>query len=91
MDGIERYHLTGKAPSRSWFLAVNVILAHAFQKRSGPEDAMRCQKYIANAMSMIPSMLVLEPNALSSGAMLSMVIDDHLKHSESLYHANCCR
>ena len=90
-DGIERYHLTGNAPSRSWFLAINVILAHVFQGRSGPEDAMQSQKYIANALSMIPSMLVSEPNALSSGAMLSMVTDDHLEHSEGLYHANCRR
>ena len=73
MDGVERYYSTGISPSRSWFAAINVILGHVIRKRSGMENSVECEKYIGNAMNMIPSIMMSKPNQLSVGAMLSMV------------------
>ena len=73
MNGIEKYYSTGISPSRSWFVAVNVILGHALRKRSGMDNSVKYEKYIGNAMSMIPSILMSKPNPLNAGAMLSMV------------------
>ncbi|KFZ20056.1 hypothetical protein V501_00316 [Pseudogymnoascus sp. VKM F-4519 (FW-2642)] len=72
MDGIERYYSTGISPSRGWFTAINVILGHALRKRSDMENSVESEKYIGNAMSMIPSIMMSKPNQLNTGAMLSM-------------------
>jgi hypothetical protein len=79
MDGIERYYSTGISPSRGWYAAINVILAHALRKRSGMENSVESEKYIGNAMSMIPSIMMSKPNQLNTGAMISMVTFTPLK------------
>lgn len=79
MDGVERYYSTGVSPSRGWYAAINVILAHALRKRSGMENSVESEKYIGNAMSMIPSIMMSKPNRLNTGAMLSMVTFTPLK------------
>jgi hypothetical protein len=81
MDGIERYYSTGMIPSRSWFIAINVIIAHAYRERSCFESSEQSEKYMGNAMSMIPSTLMSEPNPLNAGALLSMVSIDSPKKS----------
>lgn len=79
MDGVERYYSTGISPSRSWFAAINVILGHSLLKRSGMDNPAEGDKYIGNAMSMIPSIMMSKPNQLNIGAMLSMVTLSPLK------------
>jgi hypothetical protein len=74
IHGVERYYSTGIPSSRSWFVAINVILGHALRQGSGMQNLVECDKYIGNAMSMIPSIMMAKPNALNAGAMLSMVI-----------------
>lgn len=91
MNGIDRYYLTGKIPSRSWFMAINVILAHSLRGRNGTENDLQREKYIANAMSMFPSSIMMEPNALVAGAMLSMVNDyrvEQVRYSTALTAAD---
>ncbi|PVH69514.1 hypothetical protein DL98DRAFT_505623 [Cadophora sp. DSE1049] len=74
LNGIERYYSTGKIPTRSWFNAINVIVAHALREKSGRENSVECEKYIGNAMNMVPSALMSEPDSLNTGAMLSLTL-----------------
>ncbi|OBT60346.1 hypothetical protein VE03_10110 [Pseudogymnoascus sp. 23342-1-I1] len=72
MDGIERYYSTGISPSRRWFAAINAILAHALSMHSSMKISVESEKYLGNAMSMIPSIMMSKPNQLNTGTMLSM-------------------
>ncbi|KAH6715104.1 hypothetical protein BKA61DRAFT_721830 [Leptodontidium sp. MPI-SDFR-AT-0119] len=50
MDGIERFYSTGISPSRGWYVAINIILAHVFQTKSETKDSIEAKKYMGNAM-----------------------------------------
>ena len=74
LDGVERFYTTGIAPSRGWYAAINVILAQVFRINSENKDSPDAKKYMGNAMSMVPSILMSKPNPLNAGALVSMVI-----------------
>jgi hypothetical protein len=76
MEGLHA-HLSGASnPGVAWYAAINIILAHAFKsnvvlKRIVGAD--ESNKYLYNAMSMIPSLMLHPPSELGIGALLSMV------------------
>ncbi|KAG4428903.1 hypothetical protein IFR05_015617 [Cadophora sp. M221] len=72
MDGIEKFYCTGMSPSRGWYVAINIILAHAFRINSETKDSIEAKNYMGNAMSMIPSIVISKPNPLNAGALISM-------------------
>ena len=74
IHGVESYYSTGISSSRSWFVAINVILGNTLRIGTGMQNSVECDKYIRNAMGMIPSIMMSKPNPLNAGAMVSMVI-----------------
>lgn len=74
MDGVERFYSTGIASSRGWYAAINVILAQVFRINSETKDSPDAKKYMGNAMSMVPSILMSKPNPLNAGALVSMAL-----------------
>jgi len=76
MDGVQTYLNGTSHPGAAWYAAINIILAHVTRAKPdiailvGPGD---CDKFLYNAMSVIPSLLLQPANELSIGALLSMV------------------
>ncbi|TVY46242.1 Fusaridione A cluster transcription factor [Lachnellula occidentalis] len=77
MNGVQAYSNGDSHLSTAYYASINIILAHA--SRASPEisrlvGAESSDKYLYNAMSVIPSLLLQQPNEMSIGALLSMVM-----------------
>ncbi|TVY36767.1 Fusaridione A cluster transcription factor [Lachnellula subtilissima] len=77
LNGVQAYSNGDSHPGNAHYAAVNIILAHI--SRVSPEisrlvGAGKPDKYLYNAMSVMPSLLLQQPNELSIGALLSMVM-----------------
>ncbi|KAF6803127.1 fungal specific transcription factor [Colletotrichum sojae] len=61
-------------PDPGWRMAVNSILAHSIRKKSNMRDKQEYEKYIHNALGMIPNVILRPPSPLTIGALLSVVL-----------------
>ncbi|KAL0935185.1 fungal specific transcription factor [Colletotrichum truncatum] len=57
-----------------WRLAINSILAHTMRKRNRMRNKDESEKYIHNALGMIPNVIIRAPTPLTIGAMLSVIL-----------------
>ncbi|KAK7459933.1 fungal specific transcription factor [Colletotrichum acutatum] len=57
-----------------WRMAVNVIIAHTLRKRNVMRNKEEYQKYIHNALGMLPNIILRTPSPLAIGALLSTVL-----------------
>lgn len=80
MEGTQKYLKGDLNPGTAWYAAINIIVAHvtrsnpAIASQVGPPEEY--EKYLYNAMRVIPSLIMLQPaNELSIGALLSIVSD----------------
>ncbi|KAK1690207.1 fungal-specific transcription factor [Colletotrichum godetiae] len=70
-----RSYFQGQPPADpGWRMAVNVIIAHTLRKRNGMRNREEYQKYIHNALGMVPNIILRTPSALAIGALLSTVL-----------------
>ncbi|TVY16315.1 Fusaridione A cluster transcription factor fsdR [Lachnellula arida] len=75
MNGVQAYSNGANRPGTAHYAAINMILAHT--SRARPQIAALvgdCDKYLYNAMSDMPSLLLQQPNEISIGALVSMVM-----------------
>ncbi|TVY27994.1 Fusaridione A cluster transcription factor [Lachnellula hyalina] len=77
LNGVQAYSNRASHPGTAHYAAVNMILAHT--SRARPEIARligagNSDNYLYNAMSVMPSLLLQQPNELSIGALLSMAM-----------------
>ncbi|KAG4411761.1 hypothetical protein IFR04_015099 [Cadophora malorum] len=87
LNGVERFYSTGIAPSRGWYAAINVILAQVLRINSETKDSPDAKKYMRNAMSMVPSILMSKPNPLNAGALVSMTEQSKLRERRLFWQA----
>ncbi|GJC88305.1 fusaridione A cluster transcription factor fsdR [Colletotrichum liriopes] len=70
-----RFYFQGQAPADpGWRMAVNVIVAHTLRKRNRMRNKEEYQKYIHNALGMVPNVIIRTPTPLTIGALLSTVL-----------------
>ncbi|KAK1636073.1 fungal-specific transcription factor domain-containing protein [Colletotrichum phormii] len=70
-----RSYFQGQPPADpGWRMAVNVIIAYTLRKRNGMRNREEYQKYIHNALGMVPNIILRTPSALAIGALLSTVL-----------------
>ncbi|KAK1547215.1 fungal specific transcription factor [Colletotrichum paranaense] len=68
-------YFQGQPPADpGWRMAVNVIIAHTLRKRNGMRNREEYQKYIHNALGMVPNIILRTPSPLAIGALLSTVL-----------------
>lgn len=68
-------------PDPGWRMAVNAILAHTFRKRE-MQNKDEYEKYIHNALGMIPNAILRPPTPLTIGALLSVVSISQHRHPQ---------
>ncbi|EXF78771.1 fungal specific transcription factor [Colletotrichum fioriniae PJ7] len=68
-------YFQGQPPADpGWRMAVNVIIAHTLRKRNVMRNREEYQKYIYNALGMVPNIILRTPSPLAIGALLSTVL-----------------
>ncbi|WYZ41778.1 hypothetical protein EsH8_V_000673 [Colletotrichum jinshuiense] len=66
-------YIYGRSPQGSgWKMALNVILLHSLRKRDWVNQTGEYEKYLHNALSLIPSAIMQTPSPLTIGALLSL-------------------
>ncbi|TEA18686.1 Fusaridione A cluster transcription factor fsdR [Colletotrichum sidae] len=55
-----------------WKLALNVILAHSLYNRDWHSQSREYERYLYNALSLIPNAILQTPNPMTIGALLSL-------------------
>ncbi|WQF88904.1 hypothetical protein CDEST_13918 [Colletotrichum destructivum] len=71
---VQSYIYGRPPPGSGWRMALNVILLHALRKRDWASPTGECDKYLHNAMCLIPSAILQTPNPMAIGALLSLHI-----------------
>ncbi|TQN71948.1 Fusaridione A cluster transcription factor fsdR, partial [Colletotrichum shisoi] len=70
-----RSYFQGQPPADpGWRMAVNVMIAHTLRKRNGMRNKEEYQKYIYNALGMVPNIILRTPSPMTIGALLSTVL-----------------
>ncbi|OHW92902.1 fungal specific transcription factor [Colletotrichum incanum] len=70
-----RSYFQGQPPADpGWRMAVNAIIAHTLRKRNRMRNKDEYQKYIHNALGMVPNIILRTPTPLTIGALLSTVL-----------------
>ncbi|GJC98193.1 fungal specific transcription factor [Colletotrichum higginsianum] len=72
MECMTGVHLRPAAPGSGWRMALNVILLHTLRKRDWASPTGEYDKYLHNAMCLIPSAILQTPNPMAIGALLSL-------------------
>ena len=76
IEGVQTYSNGTSHPGTAWYAAINIILAHV--TRAKPNLAIlvgpgNYDKFLYNAMSALPSLLLQPPNELSISTLISIV------------------
>ncbi|TDZ37539.1 Fusaridione A cluster transcription factor fsdR [Colletotrichum trifolii] len=70
-----RSYFQGQPPADpGWRMAVNVMIAHTLRKRNRMRNKEEYQKYIYNALGMVPNVILRSPSPMTIGALLSTVL-----------------
>ncbi|TDZ66105.1 Fusaridione A cluster transcription factor fsdR [Colletotrichum trifolii] len=70
-----RSYFHGQAPADpGWRMAVNSIIAHTLRKRNRMRNKDEYEKYIHNALGMIPNVILRTPTPLTIGSLLSIIL-----------------
>ncbi|KAK6216594.1 fungal specific transcription factor [Colletotrichum tabaci] len=69
---VQSYIYGRPPPGSGWRMALNVILLHALRKRDWASPTGEYDKYLHNAMCLIPSAILQTPNPMAIGALLSL-------------------
>ncbi|WQF87357.1 hypothetical protein CDEST_12371 [Colletotrichum destructivum] len=70
-----RSYFQGQPPADpGWRMAVNVMIAHTLRKRNRMRNKEEYQKYIYNALGMVPNIILRTPSPMTIGALLSTVL-----------------
>lgn len=67
-----------------WRMAVNAIIAHTLRKRNRMRNKEEYEKYIHNALGMIPNVVIRTPSPLTIGSLLSIVSSDSIRSCSSV-------
>ncbi|RDL31155.1 uncharacterized protein BP5553_09944 [Venustampulla echinocandica] len=74
MDGLQSYLAGSPHLSTSWWACINIIVAHSLRDNPSQPMAGDCDKYLYNALSLIPAIILQSPEELCIGALLSMAM-----------------
>ncbi|OBR07707.1 Fungal specific transcription factor [Colletotrichum higginsianum IMI 349063] len=69
---VQAYIYGRPPPGSGWRMALNVILLHTLRKRDWASPTGEYDKYLHNAMCLIPSAILQTPNPMAIGALLSL-------------------
>lgn len=69
-----------------WRMAVNSIIAHTLRKRNRMRNKEDYEKYIHNALGMIPNVVLRTPSPLTIGSLLSIVSISPTTSSRPPFH-----
>ncbi|KAK1991005.1 fungal-specific transcription factor domain-containing protein [Colletotrichum falcatum] len=68
-------HFHGQPPADpGWLMALNVIIAYSLRRRHSMRNKEEYQKYIYNALGIIPSIILRTPTPMTIGALLATVL-----------------
>ncbi|EFQ25394.1 fungal specific transcription factor domain-containing protein [Colletotrichum graminicola M1.001] len=69
-----RSHTQGQPPDDpGWLMALNAIIAHVIRNRNCMRNKEEYQKYIHNALGMVPNIILRTPTPMTIGALLLTV------------------
>ncbi|KDN64341.1 putative fungal specific transcription factor domain-containing protein [Colletotrichum sublineola] len=75
LRGAIRSYFQGQSPADpGCLMAINAILAHTLHKRNRMRNKEEYQKYIYNALGMVPSIILRPPTPLAIGALLTTIL-----------------
>ncbi|OHW91060.1 fungal specific transcription factor [Colletotrichum incanum] len=69
---VQSYIYGQPPPGSGWKMALNVILMHSLRKRDWMNQTGEYERYLYNALGLIPSAILQTPNPLTIGALLSL-------------------
>ncbi|GKT49090.1 fusaridione A cluster transcription factor fsdR [Colletotrichum spaethianum] len=69
---VQSYIYGQPPPGSGWKMALNVILLHSLRKRDWTNQTGEYEKYLHNALGLIPIAILQTPDPLTIGALLSL-------------------